>query len=133
MSSESLASIEVTPSTRMRQGTSASVISNYSPNSWLLRLFQSEFFDIRFAVLYLAKYLKVVGIQNYICKELDKFPEDVLLSILPQLCHLLITRTTEAVCIESLLLDKCKGSAHVAIQVRLLCNHWFLYKYLTRH
>ena len=98
MSSESLVSVDATPSARMRQGTSASVLSNYSPNSWLLRLFQSEFFDIRFAVLYLAKYLKVIGIQNYICKELGKFPEDALLSILPQLWY--VQHTNIAGCLE---------------------------------
>jgi hypothetical protein len=87
MSSESLPSLE---SGRMRQTTSGSLLSNHSPNSWLLRLFQSDFFDIRFAVLYLAKYLKVIGIQNYICRELAKFPEDTFLSILPQLWCVLI-------------------------------------------
>ena len=58
-----------------------------SPNSWLLRLFQSDYFDIRFAVLYLYKYLKIIGIQNYICLELESYSEDDFMLILPQLWY----------------------------------------------
>ncbi len=72
-----------------RQATASSI--SHTPHSWLLRLFQSEFFDIRLAILYLYKYPRIIGIQNYICNELKTFAEEEFVCILPQLWYRVFT------------------------------------------
>ncbi|KAJ3011512.1 Phosphatidylinositol 4-kinase pik1alpha (PI4-kinase)(PtdIns-4-kinase) [Thoreauomyces humboldtii] len=94
-------------------------------NSWLLRLFNSEFFDSRLAVSYLNRYPDSIGIQHYICDRLDEFPND-LEFLLPQLCHLLISRHTESVALENFILRKCKTNHHAA-----LLTLWFLQAHLS--
>ena len=54
-------------------------------SSWLLRLFKSEFFDSRLALIYLYRYPESVGIQHYICNELKTFPIEEIEDLLPQL------------------------------------------------
>lgn len=52
--------------------------------SWLLRLFQSEYFDIWFAITYLFKYPDP-GVQHYLCEQLSREPSQKLQNYLPQL------------------------------------------------
>lgn len=53
--------------------------------SWLLRLFQSEFFDAKLALSYLFKYPKNVGIAHYVCQQLSKYNEHEIEFVLPQI------------------------------------------------
>jgi hypothetical protein len=71
--------------------TAPSLLSTMSSSTgsgqmWLLRLFQSEFFNTWIAVSYLFKYPEVVGIQHYLCSRLrDEFPVEDVQFLLPQL------------------------------------------------
>lgn len=57
-----------------------------SKKGWLLRLFQSDFFNTWIATSYLFKYSDV-GIQHYLCEELKKSPIKEIEFILPQLTY----------------------------------------------
>jgi hypothetical protein len=62
------------------------VYGSLSGQSWLLRLFQSDYFNTWIAVSYLHKYVDSVGIQHYLCRRLsDEFPVDDIQFLLPQL------------------------------------------------
>ncbi|KAI9197389.1 uncharacterized protein BJ171DRAFT_477921 [Polychytrium aggregatum] len=84
-------------------------------SSWLLRLFESEFFDSRLAIQYLHRYPDSVGIQHYICNRLNEFPQDEIEFLLPQLCHLLLTKSSASVALEDFLMSQCERSHHMAI------------------
>ncbi|RHZ81144.1 hypothetical protein Glove_123g81 [Diversispora epigaea] len=90
----------------------------------LLRLFQSEHFNSWMAISYLFRYPDSVGIQHYLCNELRKFPMSEIEFFLPQLCHLLISRTTESVALECFVLESCEKSTHMAI-----LTLWYLQAY----
>ncbi|RIA96261.1 kinase-like domain-containing protein [Glomus cerebriforme] len=90
----------------------------------LLRLFQSEHFNSWMAIEYLFRYPDSVGIQHYLCNELKKFPITEIEFFLPQLCHLLISRTTESVALECFILENCEKSTHMAI-----LTLWYLQAY----
>ena len=66
---------------------SPSKTRNSEPESWLLRLFESDFFDSRLAISYLFRYPNSIGIHHYICKELKKFPENDIEFLLPQIWY----------------------------------------------
>ncbi|KAL1921517.1 uncharacterized protein VTP21DRAFT_11233 [Calcarisporiella thermophila] len=95
-------------------------------NPLLLRLFTSEHFNSWIAVSYLFRYPDSVGIQHYLCNELKRFPNSEIEFFLPQLVHLLVTRPSESVALESFIIDKCKESSHIAV----LCL-WFLQAYVS--
>lgn len=81
------------PSQAMITASMTSRTQSYSTaNSWLLRLFHSEFFDSRLALCYLHRYPETVGIQHYICEELKKFPAEEIEFLLPQLWY--VSRTS---------------------------------------
>lgn len=65
-----------------------SSVRKTDPDSWLLRLFESSFFDSRLALLYLFRYPTNVGIHHYVCNELKKFPESEIEFLLPQIWFL---------------------------------------------
>ncbi|CAJ0828628.1 17305_t:CDS:10 [Entrophospora sp. SA101] len=92
----------------------------------LLRLFQSEHFNSSMAISYLFKYPDSVGIQHYLCNELKKFPMSEIEFFLPQLCHLLVCRTTESVALEFFILENCEKSKHMAI-----LTLWYFQAYLS--
>ncbi|KAH6578932.1 hypothetical protein BASA60_003469 [Batrachochytrium salamandrivorans] len=94
-------------------------------SSWLLRLFESDFFDARLALSYLHKHSDSVGIHHYICDALRKFPDNDIEFLLPQLCHMAITRPSQSVALESFLEDLCRSSQHMAILML-----WLLDAYL---
>ncbi|KAL2917820.1 Phosphatidylinositol 4-kinase pik1alpha (PI4-kinase)(PtdIns-4-kinase) [Polyrhizophydium stewartii] len=95
------------------------------PSSWLLRLFESDFFDARLALSYLHRHPDSVGIQHYICNELRRFPENDIEFLLPQLCHMTITRPSQSAALEAFLADLCRSSQHMA-----LLTLWYLEAYL---
>ncbi|KAI8812580.1 kinase-like domain-containing protein [Cladochytrium replicatum] len=95
------------------------------PTSWLLRLFQSDFFDSRMALQYLHKHPDSVGMQHYICKDLKKYSSEQVDTILPQLLHYVL-HNPDAIAVEELILFRCKNSPHTALLVM-----WFLQAYVS--
>lgn len=100
------------------------------PESWLLRLFESDFFDSRLAISYLFKYPKSIGIHHYICKALQKFNEADIRFLLPQIwylvhhpsltndfSHIMISRPEDSVALEEFIMLLCQTSHHMAILV----------------
>ncbi|KAI8910804.1 kinase-like domain-containing protein [Gorgonomyces haynaldii] len=94
-------------------------------DSWLLRLFESSFFDVQLALNYLQKY-KTPGIHHYIVQKLQKFPEQELEFVLPQLCHLLLTNPDSSAVLERFIVDLCRQSSHMAI-----LTLWYLESYMA--
>ncbi|KAJ3208695.1 Phosphatidylinositol 4-kinase pik1alpha (PI4-kinase)(PtdIns-4-kinase) [Dinochytrium kinnereticum] len=98
-----------------------------APNaSGLLRLFQSDLFHSRLAIQYLYKYSDSIGIQYYLCHLLSKYDEDDITFLIPQLCHLLITRPTECMALEDFLLTRCESSEHMGIMML-----WYVQCYVS--
>ncbi|TPX38390.1 1-phosphatidylinositol 4-kinase [Synchytrium endobioticum] len=97
-------------------------------SSWLLRLFQSEFFDARLAVFYLHRYPENVGIQYYVCDQLKRMPFQDLLFLLPQLSHLLVHNPTNSSALEEFMLNQCEVSSHWGLMLL-----WYLQTYMYDH
>ncbi|KAI8093652.1 kinase-like domain-containing protein [Halteromyces radiatus] len=95
-------------------------------NDLLLRLFNSEFFNAWIAVSYLFKYSDNIGIQNYLCESLKKFPSVEIEFFLPQLMHLLVTQPSVSVALEDTLIDLGKQSPHFAVM-----SIWYLQAYMS--
>ncbi|CAO3586710.1 unnamed protein product [Absidia cylindrospora] len=95
-------------------------------NELLLRLFRSEFFNSWIAVSYLFRYSGNLGIQHYLCSELNTFPLSEIEFFLPQLVHLFITRPSDSVALECFLVDLCEKSTHMAIMTL-----WYLQAYVS--
>ncbi|KAI8343325.1 kinase-like domain-containing protein [Chlamydoabsidia padenii] len=95
-------------------------------NELLLRLFRSEFFNSWIAVSYLFRYSGNLGIQHYLCSELNTFPLSEIEFFLPQLIHLFITRPSDSVALECFLVDLCEKSTHMAIMTL-----WYLQAYVS--
>ncbi|KAJ3084316.1 Phosphatidylinositol 4-kinase pik1alpha (PI4-kinase)(PtdIns-4-kinase) [Rhizoclosmatium sp. JEL0117] len=93
--------------------------------SWLMRLFQSDFFDARLALHYLHLYPNNEAIQAYICNAFRSFPEADCEFWLPQILHILITRGGAD--IESFIIDRAMHSDHMAI-----LTLWHLQTYLNQ-
>ncbi|KAJ3268339.1 Phosphatidylinositol 4-kinase pik1alpha (PI4-kinase)(PtdIns-4-kinase) [Terramyces sp. JEL0728] len=98
---------------------------NQDHYSSLLRLFESDVFDSRLALSYLFTYPKNVGIQNYICKELSKYPESDIEFLLPQICHIIVSRPEDSASLEDFIISLCQRSNHMAI-----ITLWYLEAYL---
>jgi hypothetical protein len=89
----------------------------HHPNSnWLLRLFESEFFDSNLAVYYLHKYPGNIGIQHYICRQLKGFQDQDLEFLLPQLCHMVVNEHTESCALEGFIYHMC-ATSHLGLLV----------------
>lgn len=58
-----------------------------SKKSWLLRLFQSQFFDPYVAISYLWKYQDDIGVQDYLCGRFAQFSMEEIEFLLPQLWY----------------------------------------------
>jgi hypothetical protein len=93
-------------------------------SSWLLRLFQSDFFNTWIAVSYLFKYPASVGIQYYLCQRLLERPLTDIQFLLPQLCHLLLHSKVPA--LEDFIINRCQASTHITILLT-----WYLEAYLS--
>jgi phosphatidylinositol 4-kinase len=120
------------PSLRLRTkspssitGVDATQTAFASKKSWLLRLFQSDFFDAWIALSYLFKYPDL-GIQEYLCSRMKYFPISEIEFLIPQLCHLLIIRPKTSSSIENFMLEICQVSMHFAVMMT-----WLLEGYLN--
>src|SRR5690348_3258693 len=82
----------------------------------LLRLFNSELFNYWMALHYLYRQSQV-GIHYYICNRLRSLPVEEIEFIIPQLCHLMITRHEASTPLECLLMDLCRKYVHTSSQL----------------
>ncbi|EGG11197.1 uncharacterized protein MELLADRAFT_92333 [Melampsora larici-populina 98AG31] len=116
------------PPIRMQstQLASTSTSSGGGGSGLLLRLFQSEYFNVHLAIAYLKNYPESIGITYYLIDRLNKFPEKDIEFYWPQLCHLLISRPTESFALESFLIKKCHDSTHLAMKTL-----WYLQSSLS--
>lgn len=90
----------------------------------LLRLFSSELFSHWMALHYLFKQDQV-GIHYYICNRLRSLPLEEVEFIIPQLCHVMITRVDASTPLECLLVNFCRKYVHMSSQIL-----WLLEAYL---
>lgn len=101
---------------------------------WLLRLFESEFFNAHLAVSYLHQYSETTGIQHYLCERIWRdVPIHEISFFIPQLCHLAVhgtekTRAEEFVSVVYLLMRISRRCRHSAMVI-LWCfeNYWLEY------
>ncbi|KAH9812061.1 hypothetical protein DFH28DRAFT_1130305 [Melampsora americana] len=116
------------PPVRMQstQVASTSTSSGGGGSGLLLRLFQSEYFNVHLAIAYLKNYPESIGITYYLINRLNNFPEKDIEFYWPQLCHLLISRPTESFALESFLIKKCQDSTHLAMKTL-----WYLQSSLS--
>lgn len=116
------------PPVRMQstQLASTSTSSGGGGSGLLLRLFQSEYFNVHLAIAYLKNYPDSIGITYYLIDRLNNFPEKDIEFYWPQLCHLLISRPTESFALESFLIKKCHDSTHLAMKTL-----WYLQSSLS--
>ncbi|KAJ3072875.1 Phosphatidylinositol 4-kinase pik1alpha (PI4-kinase)(PtdIns-4-kinase) [Podochytrium sp. JEL0797] len=96
-----------------QEGTAVGITSAPQIGSWLMRLFESDFFDARLALHYLHLYPANEAIQAYICTAFRAFPESECEFWLPQILHILMTRGGSH--IESFVVDRALHSDHMAI------------------
>jgi hypothetical protein len=89
----------------------------------LLRLFESEFFDIRMAIQHLQRTHNEPGIQDYIAKRLTEFPSSDIHYFLPQLVHLLLSYQSPP--LEEFLLSRCSSEVHIALGMLWLLQSAF--------
>ncbi|PLW07183.1 hypothetical protein PCANC_16315 [Puccinia coronata f. sp. avenae] len=82
----------------------------------LLRLFESEFFNVHLAISYLKTYHDSIGITYYLIERLNQFPSQDVEFYWPQLCHLLISRPTQSLALESFIIKKSQQSTHLAMK-----------------
>ncbi|KNZ56918.1 atypical/PI4K protein kinase [Puccinia sorghi] len=82
----------------------------------LLRLFESEFFNVHLAISYLKTYHDSIGITYYLIRRLNQFPSQDVEFYWPQLCHLLISRPTPSFALESFIITKSQQSTHLALK-----------------
>ncbi|SGY25305.1 BQ5605_C018g08600 [Microbotryum silenes-dioicae] len=81
----------------------------------LLRLFESDFFDVHLCVAYLKNYPHSIGITHYLVNRLRGFAADDVEFYWPQLCYLVITRPTPSIALENFILERCESDAHIAV------------------
>eukprot|EP00002_Diphylleia_rotans_P008234 TRINITY_DN1797_c0_g1_i1.p1 TRINITY_DN1797_c0_g1~~TRINITY_DN1797_c0_g1_i1.p1 ORF type:complete len:702 (+),score=131.26 TRINITY_DN1797_c0_g1_i1:52-2157(+) len=103
---------DITPGSRKMDG-SANVGS-------LLRLFNSQFFDLWLAITYLFKFMNP-GVVDYLANRLFDYPEEEIEFYIPQLCNLMIIRSSTNA-LEHFMLNRCSKSIHFAIKVSLYIN-----------
>eukprot|EP00762_Andalucia_godoyi_P007279 ANDGO_08058.mRNA.1 Phosphatidylinositol 4-kinase beta 1 len=83
----------------------------------LLRLFQSEFFDLWMCVVYMRRYRDHKGVFSYLCHELYKFPQEQVEFFLPQMVFLLVRFPDVFHDLERFIVDRCATSTHFALRV----------------
>ena len=97
-----------------------------TPSSWLLRLFDSEFFSPQLALCYLHRNPDSPGIHCEITRKLAQFPDCDIEFLLPQICHMLLA--TKSAYIENFLIALCSRNSHLA-----LLTLWLLEAYISSH
>lgn len=88
--------------------------------SSLLRLFQSELFDVHLHLHYLHR-MEQPGVQDYLVNELYKMSDEDIDQYLPQLCHTALLRF-ETSSLHKFLLDCASRSMHFALKIHWLIN-----------
>lgn len=94
-------------------------------SSGLLRLFKSELFNAWMALQYLQRQDQI-GVHYYLCNRLRDLPLVDIEFIVPQLCHLMITRRVSSTPLECLIMDLCRKYIHLSTQLL-----WLLESYLN--
>ncbi|GAA5920924.1 hypothetical protein JCM1841_003624 [Sporobolomyces salmonicolor] len=89
--------------------------SGGSSSGLLLRLFESDFFDVHLAIGYLKTYPNSIGITHYLINRLRSFEYEDVEFYWPQLCYLVITRPTPSTALENFILERCEEDAHIAV------------------
>ncbi|VDK85911.1 unnamed protein product [Litomosoides sigmodontis] len=83
--------------------------------SWLLRLFESDLFDIRIAIQYLSN-CKEAGVLNYLGNRLFDLPTEMVDFYLPQLIVLYINIREVAEAIHPYIVKRCKDSVEFSLE-----------------
>jgi len=112
-----------TPSARSLKRNSSS--ASNAASSWILRLFESQFFDASMAIAYLYKS-KEPGVLDYLGNKLFSFPEADVDFFIPQLVSLYITYHDIAEKLHPYLVHRCRRS----VDFSLRCA-WLLDAYLS--
>ena len=96
-------------------------VSGLTRESWLLRLFESDLFDMSIAITYLYKS-RDPGVLSYIGNRMFSFKDTEVDFYLFQLVTLYIHDPLVADSIHSYLLDRCKNSPNFSLQLVWLLN-----------
>ncbi|KAM3728413.1 Phosphatidylinositol 4-kinase beta [Dirofilaria immitis] len=83
--------------------------------SWLLRLFESDLFDIRIAIRYLSSY-KEAGVLNYLGNRLFDLPTEMVDFYIPQLIVLYMNIPEVAEVIHPYMVKRCKDSVEFSLE-----------------
>lgn len=83
--------------------------------SWLLRLFESDLFDIRIAIRYLSS-CKEAGVLNYLGNRLFDLPTEMVDFYIPQLIVLYINMQEVAEVIHPYIVKRCKDSVEFSLE-----------------
>ncbi|OLY82300.1 Phosphatidylinositol 4-kinase pik1, partial [Smittium mucronatum] len=124
-SQKSLKNIQSSPN-KLDSNSSPSISRNAPKSlpSSLLRLLQSDSFSLRLAIIYLYRYLHIIGVQAYICDLLLQrsvaSPKFDLVSYLPQLVHLAIMNPNMSNHIEQLLIGISLRNPHICLNLYFL-------------
>ncbi|KAL5490504.1 PIK1 [Sanghuangporus weigelae] len=92
----------------------------------LLRLFLSpSFFSVNVALQYLMQYHDNIGITYYLTRRLREFDINELRDVWGFVCHLLVTRPSKSRALESIVVETCERSTHMA-----MFTLWFMQAHL---
>lgn len=86
-----------------------------SNRSWLLRLFESDLFDIRIAIRYLSS-CKEAGVLNYLGNRLFDLPTEMVDFFVPQLIILYVNLREVAEVIHPYIVERCKDSVEFSLE-----------------
>ncbi|CAG2175533.1 unnamed protein product, partial [Oppiella nova] len=89
--------------------------------SWLLRLFEAQLFDMSIAITYLFKS-KESGVLSYLGNRMFTFSAPEVDFYLPQLITLYIHHNDIAESLHPYLVSRCRSSAHLSLQLVWLLN-----------
>ncbi|KAG9023147.1 Phosphatidylinositol 4-kinase pik1alpha (PI4-kinase)(PtdIns-4-kinase) [Tulasnella sp. JGI-2019a] len=89
----------------------------------LLRLFlSSSFFSVHVALQYLRLYSDNIGISHYLASRLREFSNAELIDVWGFICHLLITKPSGSIALETFVLERVELSTHVAMLTLFNCQ-----------
>ncbi|KAG8939595.1 Phosphatidylinositol 4-kinase pik1alpha (PI4-kinase)(PtdIns-4-kinase), partial [Tulasnella sp. 408] len=89
----------------------------------LLRLFLSpSFFSVHVALQYLRLYADNIGISHYLANRLREFSIADLVDVWGFICHLLITRPSQSIALETFVLETAERSTHIAMFTLFNCQ-----------
>ncbi|GBG82219.1 hypothetical protein CBR_g34503 [Chara braunii] len=92
--------------------------SKTGDSGWLLRFFDSSFFNEWIAVSYLYKH-EHTGVRDYLCNRMYTLSESGVENYLFQLCYMLVHRPSAS--LDRYVVDMCSRSLRISIKV-----YWFL-------